>query len=145
MRYRFVLVLAGLMLGLWVAPVFGHAADEGGVANAATEVKQAIAFLEGTKDIEAAEMKIKDAMNAEGSEDLNKDKLNQALGTLKKQDVETAKKLLAESLGKDPQTAEELTLRSSYTGSALNNGLLLAACVLILIGGTVVFKVKASH
>lgn len=145
MRKLKIFVLT-LSLALFSAtPVFAHGGEEAGTVDAPGYVKQAIVFLEGIKDTDTAMMDIQKAMKAEGNDNLDQTKLNQALTALQKADIEQAKVLLVQALDKDPKNAPELSLRPDYRTSSANTAFLVLAGVFLISGVVVVRKVKASH
>lgn len=145
MRRVLVLFLMVMLILSFAVPVLAHGGEEEGTVDAAGYIKQAIVFLEGIQDIKTAAMEIQNAIKAEGSEDLDQSKLNQALAALQKPDIEQAKIFLVEALNKDPQSALELSLRPNYSASQANTALLVLAGVSAILGAFVVRKVKASH
>jgi len=144
MRKTVALLLVVAILAIWAAPVFAHGDEAIGPVGASTLIRQAIAFLAGIQDSTTAQMKIQAALKADGIRELNQAKINDALTAIKKSDTDMAIKLLAESLGQDPQTSSVVPLRPGYTSSALNTGLLALAIIFIVLGGVIVFRVKAS-
>lgn len=144
MRKLLVAFLVVALMLVSVAPVFAHGGEEEGAVDAPTLVRQAIVFLEGIQDIGSAELKVTEALTAEG-DSVNTAQLQQALEALKKSDIEEAKVLLVKSLGKDPLQAEELTLKPVSPSAGATTALTILAGALIILGGAIVLKVKGSH
>ncbi len=130
-RVMFLLFL-GVFLLAAAATAFAHGGGTGKV-DAPTYVRQAIAFLEGTQNVEGAEERIRDALALQ-SDQVNPENLQQAQKALENGSLEEAKALLVKALGKEPAGAQELTFHAGFKGSAGNYVLLLLAIIFIITG-----------
>ena len=143
MKYIIKTVFILLLLLLPVTPVLAHGGEEGEV-DAPTLVKQAIAFLEGTGDTGAANLRILEAME-EDDETLNATKLKEAQQALNSGDITGAKRALVMALGNDPDYAEELSFHPEFSGGAAGYGAAIFSGLLILLGLGFLFKVRTSE
>lgn len=144
MHRFFSFFLALLLTVMSVTPVFAHATGPTELVDASDYVKQAIVFLDGIQDTNTAQMDINNAMVGVGNGQVDQKKLAQALDAVKSNNIEQAKTLLAESLGKDPKNATELSYHPNFQASPLNTVFMVLGVVLILFGVLIVVRVKAA-
>ncbi|MBZ4686403.1 MAG: hypothetical protein JG764_36 [Clostridiales bacterium] len=138
MRKILLLLFLGAFL-LAVSPdAFAHGSGAGKV-DAPTYVRQAIAFLEGTNNAEAAEERVQDALILQ-SDEVNPELLRKAQQALKNSNLEEAKALLVKALGKEPAEAEELALRTGFKGSLVNYAALFLGAIFIVSGVLIIRK-----
>ncbi|GAW91938.1 hypothetical protein [Calderihabitans maritimus] len=132
-----LLVLGALLFGIAPA-VFAHGGEIGKV-DARTYVRQAIAFLEGTENIEAAEGRIEAALELP-SHEVNKELLKKAQEALNNSNLEEAKLFLVKALGEEPDGAEVLSLHAKFNGNLIDYVMLFLAGLFILTGGVIISR-----
>ena len=114
------------------AVVFAHGGEGEATVDVPTLVKQSIAFIEGIEDVEMAEDKLAEAIEAnEESNEANHGKLIEAMAALESSRLEEAKILMIEAIGGD---AADLELEPGFTLSVTNIILLILALILLLTG-----------
>lgn len=130
---KFIPVL--LLLLIYVTPVWAHGGEDGEV-DAPTLVKQAVAFLDGIEDFEAADVRIQEVLEKKDSS-LDATKLEEALRAIENNDPEAAKNALIYALGGDPETTQELALHPKFTGGLTGYAVIFIS-ILLIIGGTLI-------
>jgi len=140
MKPVFRLVMLTLLLLIMVSnsTVWAHGGEEEEVVDAPTLVRQAIAFLEGGENTEAAATLIMKALKS-GNGQIILEKLEKAKLALEAGELEKSKNALVMALGKDPQSAEELGIHPSFSAGVTGYGLVFLSLVLIS-GGLLVLQ-----
>jgi hypothetical protein len=138
MQKRVVLFFLVVFLLTASSIAFAHGGEEGEV-DAPTYVRQALAFLEGTNNVEAAKERVQDALKLE-SDEIDQEKLLKAQKALENSELEQATFLLVKALGKEPNTAEELSFKVGFKSTINDYLLIIVGVVFIIIGGLIIRK-----